>query len=350
MANAKNVFLTPAELSTFCAQLTMILKAGIPVAEGLSIMQSDLHNTQGKQIIATILDHMQLGEPFHMALSASGLFPKYMVDLVEIGEQTGKLDEVMDYQCSYYEREESIARSLKSAITYPLILIIIMVLVIGILVAKVLPIFHQVFLQLGHEMSVVSQSILQFGNAAGRCSAVITAVFAAAAVLLFALSRTQHGKNALVSFQSRFFLTKTLYAKIAAGRFAGAMSMMLSSGLDPDESLDLAAKLIDNRYLSAKIEQCKKQIAQGSSFADALEQTELFSGVYAKMVSVGFQTGSVDTVMQKLSERYEQEIDDQISSLISLVEPTLVAVFSVIVGMILLSVMLPLMGIMSSIG
>lgn len=350
MANSKTIMLTPAEISTFCAQLSMILKAGIPVSEGLSIMHSDLQKAQGKKILSTILERTEMGEPLHMALSASGLFPKYVINMVEIGGQTGKLDEVMDYLCEYYEREESIARNLKSAVTYPLIMIVMMVFVIGVLVVKVLPIFQQVFRQLGSEMSSFSQSVMQFGSAVGRYSAVITTVLAAAAIIVAVMNHTRGGRQALSSFQSRFFLTRTLYAKIAAGRFAGAMAMMLSSGLDPDQSLDLAAKLIDNRYISEKIEHCKEHIAQGSSFAEALEKTEIFSGINAKMVSIGFQTGSVDSVMRKLADRYEEEIDATINHLISLLEPTLVAVLSVIVGMILLSVMLPLMGIMSSIG
>lgn len=350
MANRARGLLTPAEISTFCAQLSMILKAGIPVSEGLSIMHGDMQKAEGREIIGTILEHAELGEPLHTALAASGLFPKYVVDMVEIGGQAGRLDEVMDYLCDYYEREEAISKNVKSAVTYPLVMIVMMVLVIGVLVVKVLPIFQQVFLQLGSEMSPFSLSVMHFGSLVGRYSVVIVAVIAVVAAAVYLMNRSQGGKTALASFQSRFFLTRDLYAKIASGRFAGAMAMMLSSGLDTDQSLDMAAKLIDNAYISKKIEDCKAQIAQGSSFAGALESAGIFSGIYSKMVSVGFKTGSADTVMKKLADRYEEEIDTRVGSLIALLEPSLVAVLSVIVGMILLSVMLPLMGIMSSIG
>lgn len=350
MEHTAKKMLTSAEISTFCAQLSMILKSGIPAAEGLSIMHSDMQKAQGREIVGTILEHAEMGEPFHMALCACGLFPKYVLDMVEIGEQTGKLDEVMDYLCEYYEREETIARNIRSAVTYPLIMIVMMGLVIGVLVVKVLPIFQQVFRQLGSDLSPFSLRVMHFGSAVGRYSAVITAILAAVAAAIIVMNHTRGGREALASFQSRFFLTRNLYAKIASSRFAGAMAMMLSSGLDTDQSLDLAAKLLDHSYISKKIAKCKEQIAQGSSFAGALEETEIFSGIYSKMVSVGFKTGSVDTVMRKLADRYEEEIDARISDILSLLEPTLVAVLSVIVGMILLSVMLPLMGIMSSIG
>ena len=135
MEHTAKKMLTSAEISTFCAQLSMILKSGIPAAEGLSIMHSDMQKAQGREIVGTILEHAEMGEPFHMALCACGLFPKYVLDMVEIGEQTGKVDEVMDYLCEYYEREETIARNIRSAVTYPLIMIVMMGLVIGVLVS-----------------------------------------------------------------------------------------------------------------------------------------------------------------------------------------------------------------------
>ncbi|MEM1483342.1 type II secretion system F family protein [Oscillospiraceae bacterium PP1C4] len=350
MAKTARGMLSPDEISTFCAQLAMILKSGISVVEGISIMHDDMQKPGGREIIGTILTHTEAGEPLHMALAAAECFPKYVIDMVEIGAQSGRLDEVMDFLCEYYEREESIAKSVKSAVTYPLIMIVMMVLVIGVLIIKVLPIFQQVFVQLGSEMSAFSLSVMNFGTAVGNYSAVIIGTIAVLVLAVVIMNRTQGGKDALARFQASFFATKRLFAKIASGRFASAMALMLSSGLDTDQSLDMAAKLIDNVYVSSKIADCKQMIAQGSSFSNALEKTGIFTGVYSKMVSVGFKTGSVDTVMKKLADRYEEEVDTQISSMVSLLEPSLVAVLSIIVGMILLSVMLPLMGIMSSIG
>ena len=125
---------------------------------------------------------------------------------------------------------------------------------------------------------------------------------------------------------------------------------MLASGLDTDQSLDMVHKLIDNEFIQEKITACKGYINEGVGFAESMVKADIFTGIYARMISVGFKTGSVDTVMKKLAERYEEEVDSHIAGIISILEPTLVAVLSIIVGMILLSVMLPLMGIMSSIG
>lgn len=342
--------LSLSELSAFCAQIAMIMKSGIPVAEGIAIMCEDMKNPQGKEIMAFLQEQVELGEPLHKALEASGRFPKYMVDMAEIGETTGRLEEVMDNLCIYYEREEAIAQSVRSAVTYPLIMVVMMVAVITVLIVKVLPIFNQVFIQLGSEMTGFSRGVMTLGQGIGRYAFVIIGVIAALIVAYLILRGTEGGRRILQRWNARFFATKKLNAKIASGRFASAMSLMLASGLDTDQSLDMVHKLIDNEFIQEKITACKGYINEGVGFAESMVKADIFTGIYARMISVGFKTGSVDTVMKKLAERYEEEVDSHIAGIISILEPTLVAVLSIIVGMILLSVMLPLMGIMSSIG
>lgn len=342
--------LSPAELSAFCTQIAMVLKAGIPVQEGIGIMAEDTGNKSGGPVLQELHERVEMGEPFHLALDAVGIFPKYMVNMAAIGEESGRLDQVMDSLAAYYERSESISKSIRSAVLYPAMMIGMMLVVILVLIVKVLPIFAQVFAQLGSQMSPLSQSIMGFGVALSRYSTVIVAVAAVLVVLALILRKTSFGSGISSHLFHNFFGTKSLASKISAGRFASAMSLMLSSGLDVDQSLSMAGELVDDPKVKEQILGCQISITQGSSFSDALTQSHLFSGVYARMVTVGFRTGSVDEVMGKIAGRYEDEIDTQLGGLISILEPSLVAVLSVIVGMILLSVMLPLMGIMSSIG
>ncbi len=342
--------LTPSEISAFCAQLALIVKAGISVQEGLGIMHGDTADSRGRDIIQSILEVTEEGRPLAVALGESGCFPKYVVDMVEIGETSGRLDEVLDSLCAYYERNEAITKNIKNAVTYPAVMIVMMMVVIVVLVVNVLPIFNQVFRQLGSEMSAFAQGVMGFGMVLSRYSAAIVGVILVAAAGLLALGRTAAGRQTLQKLGSSFFATRRLSAKVASGRFASAMSLMLSSGLDVDQSIAMASQLVENPSARQKIERVRELTAEGASFADALVQAEIFSGIYSRMITVGFKTGAVDTVMKKIAQRYEEEIDTEISSILSILEPTLVAVLSVIVGMILLSVMLPLMGIMSSIG
>jgi len=357
MANAQQIesvirrdMLSPNEISAFCAQITMILHSGISIGEGIGIMVEDMKNPQGKEILQVVHKHVDAGYPLFKALAACEKFPKYVVDMTEVGEATGKLENVMGSLVAYYEREESIAKSIRSAVTYPLIMIVMMLLVITVLVVKVMPIFNAVFLGLGAQMSGFSQSVLLLGELVGEYSFAIIGVIAAVILIFVFMRATSGGRTALENAKASFFLTRGLSANIASGRFASAMALMLASGLDTDQSLEMVYRLVDNPPVRKKIARCQELLAEGVPFSDALVKAGIFSGVYARMVTVAFKTGSLDSVMAKLAARYEDEVDTKISSIISIVEPTLVAILSIIVGMILLSVMLPLMGIMSSIG
>lgn len=338
------------ELSAFCTQMSMILRAGIPAEEGISIMLEDARDSATQGILLTMQREVDQGARLSDAIAASGVFPQYMIDMAQIGEESGRLDEVMDNLAYYYEREEDIRSSIRSAVAYPMVMVIVMVAVIAVLVVKVLPVFGQVFEQLGGGMSAFSKSVMNFGMATGRYSAIFVGALVVLGLLGAAIWRTVSGRALIMTLLSRLPVTRVLFQKISSSRIASAMSLMLSSGLNPDHALEMAERLVEDPGAAKKLAQCKEKVAQGSALSDALSETGVFTGVYARMVAVGFRTGAVDEVMHKLAIRYSIEVDDQIGSMVAVVEPTLVAVLSIIVGLILLSVMLPLMGIMSSIG
>jgi type IV pilus assembly protein PilC len=133
-------------------------------------------------------------------------------------------------------------------------------------------------------------------------------------------------------------------------RFASGMAMTLNSGLDIDQSLEMVSKIVEHPVLVEKIKKCRQMTSEGGSFAEAIIENQIFSKMHTQLINIGFRTGSVDDVMNQIAQQYMEEVDDKIHSFIAVLEPTLVAILSIIVGLILLSVMLPLMGIMSSIG
>ena len=348
MKNQK--LLTNSEIASFCGQTAMILRAGITPTEGMNILLSDTKDVKGQEIIENILNVCRQGETFHDALEATGVFPDYVLHMVALGEESGNLDDVMQSLSSYYEREEAVAESIHGAIRYPLIMIGMMFLVIFVLLTKVLPIFNQVFIQLGSEMTGVSSSLLSLGRSLNRYSLILLFVLIACVLLYFLAFKTRKGRQISMKFLTRFPLTKGFYEKVAAGRFASGLAMTLSSGLDTYNSLDMVSALVENKAMQQKIADCKKYIEDGDNFSEALTKSAIFSNLYSRMVSVGFRTGSIDLVMEKISENYDKETDKKLQSIISILEPTLVIILSLIVGLILLSVILPLMGIMSSIG
>lgn len=342
--------LSNKELSLFCEQIAMVLNAGISSMEGISIMLEDAVSTEGKEILTKIYEKCNEGDTFHHSVEASGVFPKYALDMIEIGEQSGKLEEVMHSLAFYYNREESISEGIKNAVTYPFLIVGMMLVVILVLVIKVLPIFNQVFIQLGSEMTGFSKGLLNFGATVSNYSLLFVGIFAVLILSYFYFAKTASGKKLFSSFCASFFATKTFYEKIASGRFASGMALTMSAGLDTDQGLEMVGRLVDNAAMETKVQKCRSLIGKGASFSDALVETGIFTSMYSRMITIGYKTGSVDKVLEKIALGYEEEVDNRISNLITILEPTLVIILSIVVCMILLSVMMPLMGIMSSIG
>ncbi|WP_052446670.1 type II secretion system F family protein [Candidatus Soleaferrea massiliensis] len=348
--NEKTRTLPAGETALFCAQISLILKSGIPLYDGISTLCESGEDAKARKVFEQITHTVEKTASLYEAVKEAGVFPSYMVNMVRIGEKVGKLDDVMESLYQYYEREAKTKKSIKNAILYPTVLILMMAVVIAILVVQVMPIFTQVFQNLGAEMSAAGTMVMQFGLMAGRIALVLIALIVAVLLVLFIVSRTKSGSVKLERFSGWFPLTKKLSRKISSARFASVLAMMLSSGYHLEEALELAPGIVSDPATRDKIRECQELMDKGVSFPEALVRIKMFSGVYNKMIRVGFQAGQLDTVMNKLTDIYEEEVDDSISRLVSIIEPTMVAILSVVIGVILLSVMLPLAGIMSSIG
>lgn len=336
------------EISAFCNQMSMILKSGISTIEGITILYDDSASAAEKELLEVVKKEMEQSGNLTQALKASGVFPDYMLNMVNLGEQTGRLDDVMEALSLHYIREDNISRSIKNALFYPLIMIFMMIAVISILLIKVMPVFNQMFIQLGQQMTGLSKAMLEVGNFLGKHSPIFIGILVLLFLLIFYFAATKNGRKAFVKIGYQFSILRNLYEKIATTRFASGIAMTLSSGMNPEQAIDLVGSLNDNPYFQKKIDTCKDLISSGTNFSDALSAAGVFSGMYAKMTSVASKTGNTDEIMQQLANQYEEEVDIRISSIISTLEPTLIIILSLIVGIILLSVMLPLMGIMSS--
>ncbi len=342
--------LTNQEIASFCGQTAMLFQAGITPLESMGILLNDSNTTEGREIIRKIADTCSKGESFSQSLKISEVFPDYVLHMITIGEESGNLDHVMQSLSDYYEREDSISDSIKSAVSYPFIMIGIMLLVIFVLLGKVMPIFNQVFIQLGSEMSGISATLLHMGNSLNQYSLIFVLILLVFVLLYLLSTKTKKGRMLTRNFLSIFPLTKSFYEKLAAGRFASGMALTIGSGMDTFSSLDMVSQLTEHKGMQDKIESCKKSIKDGANFSEALSESGIFSNLYSRMVAVGFRTGSIDIVLQKIADNYDKETERKIRSIISILEPTLVIILSIIVGLILLSVIFPLMGIMSSIG
>ena len=338
--------LSNAETAAFCSQIAMILRSGISSIEGISIMLEDTTEPEEKRLLESINTMLLNTGSLHLALEDTHAFPDYMIQMVQIGEQAGKLDEVMTSLAD--EKEAALNQTIHNAVTYPLLMIFMMILVILVLVTRVMPIFNQVFAQLGREMSGLSLGILRFGqflNAHIVVCGIVLVLLAAGAAYLF---WTKRGHQLLLGFMGKLHGGRSLQDQIGACRFASGMALTLSSGLTPAECLKLSIPLIKKGAFRTRLEACSEAVTNGEDLCETLLSNHIFSGIYAKMASIGSKTGVLEEVMNKIAGQYEEEIDNRLSRMITAIEPTLVIILSVIVGIILLSVMLPLISIMAT--
>ena len=344
---ANKYILSAEELAAFSAQLSLTVKTGIPLSEAIMILLEDAETGAAKKLLHKILDKLENGETLAEALKAAGVFPVYMTQMIEIGEASGRLDHVLDSLHKYYDREDNIIKSAKSAITYPAIMLVILVVIIVILITQVLPIFNQVFNTLGGEMTPLALGAMRVGQIISDSSVVLVIVIAAIAVFLVIMGVTPGGRRRMSALGQRLF--RQLSDRMAAAKFASGMSLMLASGLDVDKSVELTLPLMTNPKMHEKVAALKKMTEAGESFTSSVVAAKIFSGMQGRMLTLGFKSGNLDSVMEQIADDYENEVDDRLDNLISVIEPTMVAILCVLVGLILLSAMLPLLGVMSAI-
>ena len=229
--------LSNEELITFCGQMALILKSGISSLEGIYIMEDGDVQTEGREILKEIRKELEMCGMLYPAMEKTGVFPEYALHMTEIGEQTGRLDETMEALAAYYQREEEILDAVKSAVTYPVAMLGMLLVIVAVLFIKVMPVFEQVYMQLGQEMTGVARQLLNIGDWM-RQSAIVLVVLAV--VILIIVFFVIFYKKARIEFISKIqtigFMKKIAW-KRASTRFAGGMAMALKSGIDMDESL-----------------------------------------------------------------------------------------------------------------
>lgn len=338
------------ELAAFSNQIAMLLKSGISVREGLDIIAEDLENENGIKLLTEIAATMELGNSFSKSLEQTNVFPKYMVDMVRVGEMTGHLEEVMKSLSLHFTRENELKQNIRNALRYPMIMVGMMVLVLVVIIVKVLPVFQQVFLQLGVSMSGISKGLLGVGIWMSRYAAILIGIIAILAIIGFWMSSFPTGQKVRKKIFSHFPGTKRIARMIQQARMTSTLSLAVSSGIRHKEALEMIQNMTESEEIRKKIQYGITLLDEGESTQNVFTKTELFHGMEARMVAIGFQTGNADEVLRQLSSQMMDEADEEMARMISRIEPTLVAFFSIIVGVILLSVMLPLMAVMSTIG
>ncbi|MCL2373137.1 MAG: type II secretion system F family protein [Defluviitaleaceae bacterium] len=343
--------LTNNFLSALSLELSMLLQAGITVHNGVAMMLDDEQDPDGKKVFQSLLDKLEGAVPLSEAMHGVRCFPAYMVNMIEIGERAGRLSETLKGLSEHYERQERLAISIKNATLYPAVLLGLMVAVVLVLIVQVLPIFDDVFARMGAEMTTFAVTLMRFGNWFRGAALVIAIIFLAIFLVAFLIWAVPGVRAAASKFFRDKFGGSGVFGRAAACQFVSAMSLCLFSGLSIEDATDMAASInSDSKALNSKYKKLKTLLENDSNLANALRDSELMTARDSRMLSLGEQSGMADNAMAEIARRNDLTVQDEISAIVGRIEPTLVILTSVIVGVILLSVMLPLVNIMNTIG
>lgn len=342
--------LNQEEVASFCSQLSLLLPAGITPYEAIILIREDTPDVKGKEILDQLEAALKDGLSFHEALKNTSVFPEYVLSMVLLGEESGTLDIVIKKLADYYEQQCSISASIKNAISYPIVMVCLMLIILVVLLTKILPIFNQVFLQLGSELTGVAAQLMTIGNLIESVSVFLILLATLAAIAFVIINYIPKLHKQWLHFIHTNKLTRNFFLGIAYARFASAMSMTTASGVDLFHGLSMAKMLVGNEIVAEKIDLCAEAISSGDYLYEAMKKAGIFQSKHLRMLQLGQRSGEMDAVLTKISTYYEEETLTRMHRILGAIEPTLVIFFSLMVGLILLSVIMPLIGIMSSIG
>ncbi len=342
--------LSNTDLSYFCGQMAMILKAGISSIEGLHMMGEDSEASgEERQLYFDIQSKLEEGGHLCDALQSTGVFPPYLINMTRIGEETGNLDNVMDALRIHYTREDEIKQSVRHALTYPAIMSLMTLVVIFVMVLMVVPVFGHIFIQLGSELTGFAAFLFKLSDIIGKNSAVVLTVLFLLILLVILGIGTEKGRSVGIRLLLNFGFFKKLRHEISISRFADGLALALRSGFSADFGMDMVYEIIDDSDFKKKMDDCRVRLNSGSTFDEALKESSILSGLSARMMTVGNRTGSADTVMQQISDMSQKNIDEDINKALAAIEPVLIIFLCVVIGAILLSVIIPFLGMVSAI-
>jgi type IV pilus assembly protein PilC len=335
---------TPKDLAVFTRQFSVMIDAGLPLVQCLEILAGQQENKTFESVLTTTRASVEGGSTLSAAMRQHDkVFDALYVNLVEAGEAGGILDTILQRLANYIEKNVKLKRAVKSALVYPVAVLLVAAGVITLLLWKVVPIFATLFLGLGVDLPLPTRIVMALSNFVGSIFGLLLLVFfVGLAVGLKLWHATTNGRFILDGMLLKLPLVGILLRKIAVARFTRTLGTLISSGVPILEGLDITARTAGNAVIEKALGQVRKALEQGKNLADPLKATDVFPGMVTQMIGVGEQTGAMDAMLQKIADFYEEEVDAAVRDLLAGLEPAMIVFLGVVVGGIVISMYLPL--------
>lgn len=341
---------TAKQISIFCKQFATLLKAGVPVASGLDILYRQTENKKFKSALEDVYTEVQKGSQVSTAIrNHPKVFPSLMVNMVESGEMSGNLDNIMERLAIHYEKDAKINSRIKGAMIYPIALSVISVVVVIFLITVILPTFTGMFTSSGTELPLPTRILLGISDFIRDYWYI---VIGAMGLLIFVVNRYLNSSVGRYQFDALKFklpVVKGSMDKIVTARFTRTLGSLLRSGIPLIDALELAGSVTGNVVIEEKVNYIASEVEKGETLGVALKRTPTFGPMVVSMIQIGEESGSLDQMLDKSADFYEQELEDAIDRLLKLMEPLLIVVMAVVIGFIVISMALPMFDMVNTI-
>lgn len=339
------------DLSVFARQLATMISAGVPLLGALDICAKQLDNNKLRDALGSISLDLESGNSFADALRRhESIFPSLFINLIEVGEMGGVLDEVLEQLAVNYEREHDIREKVKSALTYPAVVLVIAVVAIIFLLTFVLPTFTSMLADVGAELPLPTKIVMGISNALRRFWYLLPLLAGGLPILFYNLTSQGPGRLYWHKMLLRMPIAGSLHKLTVISRFSRSLGTLVRGGVPVLQSLEVVKKTAGNAVVEEGVTRAQDFIRQGQGMVKPLQDTGVFPPMVIQMIQVGEETGTLDNLLDRLSTFYDREVDNMVSRLSTIIEPVLIVLLGGIVGFIIISILLPMFTMINSVG
>ncbi len=337
---------TLVDLMLFSRQMYTLLKSGVPILRALVGLQDSATNPALARTLQDLRASLDSGRELSSAmLRHPEVFSPFYTSMVRVGEMTGRLEDIFLRLSEHLEFDRDMRQRVKSALRYPLTVIVVMVVAIAIVNLFVIPVFAKVYSGLGAQLPLLTRVLIGFSEFTVDYWAAILAAGAAGVVAFRLWRATPAGKYAWDRLKLRIPIAGRIVLKATLARFARSFALAIRSGVPVVQGLSVVSKVVDNDYIGQRVEQMRDGVERGESVLRTAVTTGVFTPVVLQMIAVGDETGELDSLMQEIAEMYEREVDYELKTLSSQIEPILIVFLAVLVLILALGVLMPVWGL-----
>ena len=338
------------DISIFCRQFYTMLDAGAPINTCLEVLSEQISSKKLREALSKVHDEVRKGATLSEAMRAQqNIFPDLLVSMVASGEVTGNLDTIMLRMCSHYEKENKINHKITGAMIYPAIIATIAVIAGVIILTFVMPIFVTMFASSGVKLPTSTKIMLAMSaGLTGNFGLIILIVAIAIFGIRFFL-RSEGGILLSHKLRLKLPILKGLNEKIIVSRFTRTLSTVLFSGVSLVEGLTIVSEVVGNRIVQSRLLKARDEVVKGKGLADCIKETKSFPPMLISMISIGEESGSLDDILSKTADFYDEELEAQIQTFTSLLEPLMIVIMGVLIGVMMLGIVQPMFSMYSTV-